>query len=400
MSTSILRLMSALILVPLVACSGDKEEDEDEEEEVVLPGVGALGHESHDLDSVDFTVEGDEDDGLNVPRDLDFNPDYIEEGELWVVNREDDSTTTYWNVGESDQDSVHLIDPYALHFMDEVSSIDFGEATWSKSEERTFGTCHESRNTYNGQGAPNSFMGPTLWTADMEYYAQTNQDAVRYLTQLFGTHVDLGSHLDMLHESPNCMGITYGGEGNHFWVFDGWDNSISFYDFAEDHDAGYDDHSDGIVIRYAKGEVERVADVPSHLTLDTDSGLLYIADTGNNRIAVMDTSSGTPGDELRSQEPGVTHYEMEGADIWTLVDGDDLDLMEMPSGIELIDGHLLVTDNATGTIFAFNLEGDVVDYLETGRDDGGLMGITARSLDDIWFVDAEANELLRLQPAE
>ena len=401
-ATTLRALLGLLVLsgAPLLgACSGDDPGDDDEEEvEEPETGVAALGGESHSLESVRLTVEGTDDDGLNVPRDLAFNPDY--EGELWVVNRKDDSTTTFYDVGTDSQEAIHLIDPYAFHFMEEVSTIAFGEATWDRSDERTFATCHESRNTYNGQAAPNDFMGPSLWSADMEYYAQTNEDAVEYLTDLFGFYTDLGSHLDMLHESPLCMGIEYAGEGNQYWVFDGHDGSIVFYDFAEDHDAGYDDHSDGIILRYVTGEVERVEDVPSHLTLDQDSGLLFIADTGNNRIAVLDTESGEEGGRLSKFEPGTTHKEMEGADLWTLVDGDDVDGMSAPSGLELIDGHLIMTDNESGTIFAFDLEGNVVDYLQLDVEEGSLMGITGTSLEDLWLVDANADELLRLRPAD
>jgi hypothetical protein len=239
-------------------------------------------------------------------------------------------------------------------------------------------------------------MGPTLWSSDLDIFGESNPEAIEFLTDLFGFYADLGSHLDMLHESPFCMGIEWGGTDNHYWVFDGGDSSISFYDFAADHDVGFDDHSDGIIIRYAKDEVERVADIPSHLALDESSGLLYIADTGNGRVAVLDTETGEPGDEIRANEPGVTQYEMEGADIWTLVDGEEHGL-SAPSGIELVEGHLLVTDNASGTIFAFDLEGNLVDYLELEVPEGALMGLVAPSLDDIWLVDAVNNELLRLQ---
>ena len=382
--------------IVLVSCN-DKGGDEDEEDEVEeeLPGVGALGHETHSLDNVQLTVVGTEDDGLNVPRDLDFNPDYGL-GQLWVVNRDDDSVSIFFDPDTDAQESDHRIDPFAMHFMEEVSSISFGAPTWSESDELTFGTCQESRNTYNGQQAPNGFMGPTLWTADLDWFAESNPAAVEYLSELFGFHVDLGSHLDMLHESPFCMGIEWGGTDNHYWVFDGGDSSISFYDFAADHDIGFDDHSDGIVIRYAKDEVKRLADVPSHLVLDESSGLLYIADTGNGRVAVLDTETGEPGDEIRANEPGVTHYEMEGADIWTLVDGEDHG-MTTPSGIELVEDHLLVTDNTSGTIFAFDLEGNLVDHLQLEVPEGALMGLVAPSLDDIWLVDAVNNELLRLQ---
>ena len=62
---------------------------------------------------------------------------------------------------------------------------------------------HESRNTYNDQGLGDDFMGPTLWTSDPEIFGY-NPDAVEYLSDLFGMPVDLGSHIDMLHESPSA----------------------------------------------------------------------------------------------------------------------------------------------------------------------------------------------------
>ena len=40
-------------------------------------------------------------DGLDDPRDLAFNPQHP--GELWVVNREDDSTVIYFDVGTPKQ---------------------------------------------------------------------------------------------------------------------------------------------------------------------------------------------------------------------------------------------------------------------------------------------------------
>src|SRR5687767_5468411 len=54
-------------------------------------GVPVLGYESHSVDQVIF--EEMPSGGLNVPRDLAWNPHVP--GELWVVNRADDSTVTY-----------------------------------------------------------------------------------------------------------------------------------------------------------------------------------------------------------------------------------------------------------------------------------------------------------------
>jgi hypothetical protein len=304
--------------------------------------------------------------------------------------------TIFNGAGTDDQDSEHLIDPFAMHFMDEVSSIAFGAAMYEPSDALNFGTCQESINTYNGYDAGNNFMGPTLWSSDRDIFAESFPEAVAYLSDLFGFYADLGSHLDMLHESPLCMGIAHDYD-NVYWVFDGYNESIYRYDFQEDHGPGWDDHSDGILTRYAEGEVDYEEDIPSHMILDQESRLLYIADTGNNRIAILDTESGTDGNSLVSAEPVSEHFEMDDADIWTFIDGDDFG-MEAPSGIDLIDGILFVTDNETSEIIAFDADGLEVDRLDTDLSRGSLMGIYARSIDDLWIVDARDDRVYRIQP--
>lgn len=343
---------------------------------------------------VNVTVIGTDADGLNVPRDLDFNPDV--ENELWVVNQEDDSVSIFRGAGTDAQESEHIVDPYALHFMDEVSSIAFGGVTYDKSTHRTFGTCQESRNTYNGYSRPNDFMGPTLWSADPDIFGISNPDAIDFLTDLFGFYADLGSHLDMLHESPLCMGIAWDTE-NVYWVFDGSAGNIVRYDFAEDHDVGYDDHSDGIISRYVDTDVSRVENVASHMVLDQNTGLLYTVDTGNNRITVLDTSTGEKGDRLSPVERGTDYHEWVGATYSTLISGSDVDGMDLPSGIALVEDHLLVTDNQTGNLFAFTLDGELLGTIDLERESGGLMGVVARGLADIWVVDALSNEVIRIQ---
>lgn len=384
-------LASSLMLVSLCSCV----------EDVDLPtGIAALGGSSHSMDNVNEDRVGGVADGLNVPRDLAFNPQ--NPGELWVVNRSDDSASIFFGAGTNEQVSAHRIDPYAMHFMEEVSSISFGAATHSASDSLTFGTCQESRNTYNGQAEPNDFMGPTLWSADLDIFGRSNPEAVEYLSDLYGFYTDLGSHLDMLHQSPLCMGIAWETE-NVYWVFDGADNRIVRYDFVKDHGVGFDDHSDGIIGRVNGAELARVEDVPSHMDIDPSTGLLYVADTGNNRVLIVDTTTGERGGVLPSVEPGVDHHTLENVDVTMIIDGSGVEGMAQPSGLEVVDGHLLITDHETGYILAFELSGagtasasaDLVDWVDTGRA-GGIMGIDAPSLDEIWFVDAAADELIRL----
>ncbi|MEL6348914.1 MAG: hypothetical protein AAFV53_37770 [Myxococcota bacterium] len=367
-------LFPALVLFS--ACT-DEEDDTSEESQPILA----------ELSPERF---GNWEDGLDVPRDLEFNP--LVDGELWVVNRTDDSVSIFFDAGTEQQTSEHIVDSFALHFMEEVSSMAFGAVTWEGSDSPTFGTCQESRNTYNDQAPPNDFMGPALWTADLDYFGLPNPEAIEFLGG-----ADLGSHLDMLHESPLCMGMAW-DEENVYWVFDGSAGNIVRYDFAEDHGLGYDDHSDGDIARYVEAEVERVEDVPSHMVIDQSTKLLYIVDTGNNQITVLDTASGDFGEPLRSIEPGTAHYTVEGIDYSTLIDGSEIEGMDVPSGIALVDDRLLITDNQSNTIFLFDLQGNLLEERTfSNLEPGAMMGIEARALDDIWFVDAVDNRLFNLR---
>ena len=341
-------------------------------------GIGVLGYESHSIAEVELLEIGTQ--GLRTPRDVAFNPQG--DGELWVINRADDSTVTYFNVGTSEQTERKIIDPFALHFMEEPSSLAFGAPD-------RFATCQESRNTYNNRTAPNDFMGPALWSSDFAVYGITNPDAVDFVG------ADLGSHLDMLHESPLCMGIAWDVD-NVYWTFDGLTGSISRYDFQSDHGAGYDDHSDGIIARYVVGQVSRVENVPSHMELDHATGLLYVADTGNARIAVLDTASGIRGTNLRVKETGTQLYTMESAIFNTLVDSVTGDLIH-PSGLALVGDLIYVTDNSNSRITAFKKDtGERVDWLDTGFPERSLMGLTFDEAGRMYLVDAVGGRVLRI----
>ena len=364
-----------MILALALACAPDEE----------LFGVAVLGGGTHDAANVKATQIATEDDGLNLPTDLAFDPETP--GRLWVVNQKDDSVTIVHDA-DSNPTSEHIVDPYALHFMDAVSSIDFGAPG-------TFGTCQDSENTYNNRSEPNEFMGPTLWSSDLEVFATSNPEAVEELSEMFGFPVDLGSHLDMLHESPQCTGITW-EEDNLYWVVDSKNGEIDRVDFREDHGVGWDDHSDGEIVAYATGELGRLGGVPSHMDLDTDSGLLWVADPGNNRVVALDTASGERGKDRRTQEPGTEHYEMDDAVLYLMIDGDDFG-MEAPSGLAILGDLVFVSDYGTGRIWAFDLDGGEVDYLDVASE--GLGGLEVISEDELWVTHIEANQVFRIQTA-
>lgn len=374
----------ALLAAPcclLLACPTDGPIDEGCDD-----GVEILGCDGQT--ELRIEVWGDSGDGLATPRDLAFNPE--RPGEVWTVNRDDDSVVIYFDAGTGEQTDDKLLDPARNHFMEEVSSIAMGAPG-------TFATCQESGNTYDGQTQPNLFMGPTLWSSDLDVFATSNPEAVEYLSDLWNVppgFADLGSHLDMLHESPYCMGIAWSHD-NVYWVFDGYDGALVRYDFHEDHGQGWDDHGDGVISRFVSGTVERVEDVPSHVEWDWDEFKLYVADTGHARIGSFDPSDATRGADLPRTEPATDHHAMDGGEWTTLVDGEDVGLEE-PSGIALHDGLIFVTDHADGDIFAFSMDGALEGKLELDRP--GLMGIDFDPEGHLWVVDGEASELVRVRP--
>jgi hypothetical protein len=240
---------------------------------IEIPGLPVLGEGNNTIASVNVTVVGSSSDGLNVPRDLGFHPTVP--GQLWVVNRADDSIVIFSNMGrDGETTSIKKRDIFdgGSHFLAEPAAIAFGA-------NGNFSTIHETDKETQGPvsqgGSPFDFMGPTMWSSDLNIFN--------------GGH---RGHLDMMHNSPLGMGIAW-EKDNVYWVFDGYHSSITRYDFVEDHGPGGTIHDDGIVSRHVQGNVKRVADIVSHLEVDQSSNLLYIADTGNNRVATLDSVLGS-----------------------------------------------------------------------------------------------------------
>jgi hypothetical protein len=343
-------------------------------------------------------------DGLDMPRDLAFNTRMGHEDELWIVNMTDNGMVIVQKTtDDAARTAEHRVDGYALHFMAKPSSIAFGQDQTSDRVELTgdtsprlgtFATCQESRNTYNDTAAPNDFMGPVLWSSDLDIFAMQNPNG-------------LGSHLDMLHNSPLCVGIAWEGSGNKYWTisgnrgmvadpgFDVIDNAIIRYDFQKDDGIGNDNHLDGESYVYVAGQTAYVAGVPSHLVFDASIRTLYIADTGNGRIAKLDTTAGSPGQQLVDAENRRTYYMISGANPLVDVVPASAGLVH-PSGLKLKNGILYVSDNQTSQISAFDLTGQKVNSFDTGLPEGSLAGINFGPDGKLYFVDMVGNRVFRL----
>jgi glucose/arabinose dehydrogenase len=335
--------------------------------------VPVLGNGSHALSGVAMTEILSGADGLSIPRDLEFHPD--NPGQLWIVSRQDDSTVIVENAGQPTQTSSYRWAPSGNHFLAQPSALAFGPGT------NYFATSHEEDDFTQGpppSGTPVDFMGPTLWTNNAAIYE--------------GGHA---SHYDMLHNSPNGAGIAW-ESGSAYWLFDGWNSSLTRYDFRNDHGLGGADHSDGIIDRYAAGQVSYVPDVVSHLAWDQATDELIVADTGNNRIAVFDPSTAVPAGSIGPNYDGCSMSAMDGGSIYTLIDGIDHGLVA-PSGLELHDCKIFVTDNATSMIYAFSRDGQLLDWLDTELPAGSLAGMAFDPQDGaLYIVDALGDRVYKI----
>ncbi|HET6227148.1 MAG TPA: T9SS type A sorting domain-containing protein [Bacteroidia bacterium] len=324
-----------------------------------------------------YTTIGSSTNKVAAPRDLDFKPGT---DELWVLNNGTSSvpgsaTVTFYNAGKSNQASRWRRDSNSGHFLRMGSAIAFGEnGLWANSNE-------------SDNGGDN-FMGPALWPSDCTIYAKVHQNDNM-----------LGSHCDMLHQSPWAMGIAH-ESGNIFWIFDGnkpsstLANTICKYDFAKPHEYGGDDHSDGLIWRYTDVKVMRVANVPSHMIIDKKTGMLYIADTGNKRILKLDTKSGTIGTTISQSSEKIAGYKkVTGATVTTFAS----EGLVQPCGIDFYEGRLIVTDHSTGEIIIYDANTSAeLGRIKTGSK--GIMGVKVGPDGKIWYVDNAANKVIRLDP--
>jgi len=364
---SVLMLSSMLLisLFPMIPVTADDVGGRDSD--VVVPQFGSAG--------ADFTVIASSVDQLDVPRDMEFHPSPAREWELWVVNRGTESITIIHDAGQASQSSENRRDEYADHFMADVSALAFGQ--WDAEFDHIFATAQESRN------GGNDFMGPALWPSSLDRFAEDNQ----------GDGGGLGSHLDMLHESPQGMGIAH-DSGNAYWYFDGFHGNLVYYDFQDNHETGGEDHNDGIVRRYSEVELNRYANVPGHMQLDKSTGVLYIADTGNNRIVWVDTDAPvtlTATTEGQMDSTLEEYSEASGASWGVFSYG-----VTRPSGLVLGDDHVFVSERSTGKIHAFDYDGNSVAELQTNADE--IMGLELDPDGNLWFVDSGEDRIYRVDP--
>ncbi|HRO42775.1 MAG TPA: T9SS type A sorting domain-containing protein [Flavipsychrobacter sp.] len=318
---------------------------------------------------------------VSQPRDLDFKPNT---NELWVINRGNSnggSTVIIYNAGETNQTSQFRQDSHSGHFMIFPSGIAFGD-------NGEFANTNEIMNT---SGPGSTFMGPALWSSDTSIYARVFQSN-------WVNGRPLGSHLDMLHQSPFSMGIAH-DSASLYWVFDGHNGNLCKYDFGMHHSPGYDDHSNGKIWRYTDVPLTRVSNMPGHMIKDKVTGWLYIVDAGTKKLKRVNTNTGSISGTLNvpssGGEPLNGYWAVTGATVQVL----DSFNSSQPSGIDLYNGRMIVGDNSNGNIHVYDITGTTpvkLGVIATGQT--GMMGLKIGHDGKIWFVNSTQSTVVRIDP--
>ena len=145
-----------------------------------------------------------------------------------------------------------------------------------------------------------------------------------------------------------------------------------------------------------RDRVKGVDGVSSHMFYDATDKMLYIADTGNARIAKLDTTTGTLGGKLPLRNEILAKSGlMDGTTVEDVVPAGTL---QQPSGLEIKNDLIYVTDTATSTFHVFDKTGKELRKLETGLPAGSLSGFTFGPDGKIWFIDRNAEKVLRIDP--
>lgn len=328
-------------------------------------------------DPLVYTIVANSSNSINKPRDLDFKPN---SNELWVINygtTNGGNVIILFNAGQPNQTSQYRKDSHTSHFMIYPSALAFSDiGEWASTSE-----------IKNTSSPSSTFMGPSLWSGDTNITAKVFQNN-------WVSGYPLGSHLDMLHQSPFAMGVAH-DTAKVYWVFDGWNSNICKYDYNVDHSPGYDNHSAGKIWRYTDVVVTRAVGIPSHMVLDKSSKWLYYVDGGSKSVKRLNTLTGTivgnltaPNEQLTSYK-NVTGATQQTIDTYT----------SQPCGIDYYNSRLIVSDYITGEIKIYNTAAatpSLMGIIATGQ--AGIMGVKIATDGKIWFVNNTLNTVVRIDP--
>jgi hypothetical protein len=365
-------ILSTILIIGIAGCKKDKKEEPQPSEPLKneVPEFFKEAKESDwGINQPEIVKLSTSQSRINRPTDLEFNP--TRKGELWIINEGTEQTggTTVRipDISASQLEYDYRKDGNSWHFMALPTALAFSEnGDWAT----TTGILDANR-----RGG--SFTGPALWSGNLDVYAKPSGGN--------------GSHLDMLHGSPYCMGIA-SEQDNAYWIFDGYNKHICRYDFGGDHGPGNADHDDGIIQRFSNVSVKKNGTTPSHLIMNEDRTVLYAVDGGNNKVLKIDVTSKKRIKSLPLTNEILADHSEWNADFEVLLEDEFFNFC----GIAISGNRLFLSDYTSGNIKCINLETNQgIATIETGIE--GVTGITVFE-NRLYFVSYKENALYRVEP--
>ncbi|WP_448216511.1 YncE family protein [Endozoicomonas sp. 2B-B] len=365
--------------------------------------------------------------GLNKPVAVAENPNA--RGQFFVLNSGDDSISIFYCPGVKSASSYkpeHRRDLASCHFMHRPTDIAFGgsptlgdvpefegQEVHNISQTGTFATTGGSCNDYTAsafmgydftQRICSDFMGPTLWENNLKTFAIKNND---FFPDDLATK-PFGSHIDMLHQEPYAMGITWEGRQAGYWSWDAGPDSkygsIVYSNITRSHGYGGHEHTHAFLYRYANTTMNLKPGsniVPGHMA--RYDKYLFVANPEKGVINVLDTESGTEEGDVKPKnewrEKYAAYTRIVGASFTELsVTGLEL---KSPSGLVISNKRLFVSDSETGKIHAISLDTTgnhtYIGCIQTPA--GQIAGLEVdQKTGRLWFVDATWHTLNVVEP--
>lgn len=362
---------------------------------------------------------------LNKPVAVAENPNA--RGQLFVLNSADDSISIFYCPGvKASYEPEHRRDLASCHFMHRPTDIAFGgsptlgdvpefkgQKVHNLSKTGTFATTGGSCNDYTAsafmgeyytQRTCSDFMGPSLWANNLKTFAIQNNN-------FFPDNLKekpYGSHIDMVHQEPFSMGITWEGREAGFWSWDAGPDSkygsIVYTNITRTHGYGGHEHSYAYLYRYENTTMYKKTGrnlVPGHMA--RFDRYLFVANPAGGVINVLDTDSGTVAGDVKHRDEWREKYaaysKISGARFTELsVAGLEL---KSPSGLVISDSKLFVSDSDTGKIHAIRLDTSG-NHTYIGNIQTPASQIAGLEVDQktqrIWFVDAVWHTLNVVEP--
>ena len=241
-------------------------------------------------------------------------------------------------------------------------------------------TCQNSYNDYGGTKSPNMFMGLTLY--DLRYdWIRTDgskfEDALHQIPYI--------SHVDMLHEAPNCTAVTSANtnddltnQTNKYLHFDGFNKQLVYTDFESPHGLGSMDHSTATVKRLYGLPLENV----SSIAIDVNRKLSYVSDYNQNKIFKIEYESGIITRSAKHDYP-IYSSNSNKFKYW-IVENSHWELLaniQLPIGLDIFNRHLYVLSEI-GMMYIFDVTNDTnINTFSTIKN-----AISMRIFDSTMFV--------------